>query len=122
MRARAALLVILLALACHREKEDASRDAALKQTLTLLRSAIAAYQKDQGTYPSSLAVLVPRYLRRIPADPLTGSANWRVTTEESVTPSSDFTTGTAAASTSVVVDVNSAAPGADRNGTPYANY
>ena len=121
MKSRALLLIALLAVAC-REKYDAERDAALKQTLITLRTAIAKYRADNGTFPPSLEALVPTYARRIPADPITHESNWRVTTEESVQPSADFTTAAAGASSSVVVDVHSAAPGSDRNGMPYANY
>ena len=121
MRSRALLFLAVLALAC-REKYDVQRDETLKQTLSQLRGAIAKYRADRGTYPPSLEALVPRYLPRIPADPVTQKADWRVTTEESVQPSADFTTGTAPAASSVVVEVHSAAPGADRNGVPYANY
>jgi hypothetical protein len=120
LRLRALLVVALMALAC-REKYDATRDVALKQTLAQMRGAIAKYRAEHGTHPPSLDALVPRYLPAVPADPFTGAKDWRLTTEESVQPSADFTTGSAA-STSVVVDVHSTAPGADRNGTPYASY
>ncbi|HYC90536.1 MAG TPA: type II secretion system protein G [Thermoanaerobaculia bacterium] len=111
MRLRALLFIPLLALACHREADRAAREEALKQNLGQLRQAIAKYRADTGQYPPSLEALVPRYLAKIPADPITEKPDWRLTTEESVQPSSDFSTGTAAASTSVVVDVHSAAPG-----------
>ena len=112
---------MLLALAC-REKYDAARDANLQQTLSRMRAAIAKYRADNGQYPPSLEALVPKYLAKIPPDPFTQRTDWRVTTEESVTPSADFTTGTPSASSSVVVDVHSAAQGADRDGKPYASY
>ena len=87
-----------------------------------MRTAIAKYKTDTGQYPQSLEALVPAYLPGIPADPLTNAADWRVTTEETVQPSADFQTTTVAAPASVVIDVHSSAPGADRNGVPYANY
>jgi len=121
LRLRAVLFLTLLALAC-RKADDGQRDLALKQALGTMRGAIANYRADKGAYPPSLEALVPAYIRKIPADPLTRQADWRVTTEESVQPSSDFTTATAAAPSAVVVDVHSAAPGAGRDGVPYANY
>ncbi|HVE71521.1 MAG TPA: type II secretion system protein G [Thermoanaerobaculia bacterium] len=121
MKSRAVLLIVLVAFAC-REKYDAARDAALKDNLFQMRKAIENYRADHGTYPPSLDALVPNYIRKIPADPITRETNWRVTTEESVQPSADFTTGTAAAASAVVVEVHSAAPGSDRDGVPYANY
>ena len=121
MRLRALLILTLLALAC-REKEDTARDETLKQHLAQMRQAIAKYRADTGHYPPSLEALVPRYLAAIPRDPVTRARNWRVTTEESVEPSADFTTGTSSAPAAVVVDVHSAASGADRDGVPYSNY
>ena len=88
-----------------------------------MRAAIAKYKADTGRYPVSLNDLVPKYLTAIPVDPLTQTAGWRVTTEETVQPNADFqSTTTAEAAQPVVIDVHSSAPGADRNGVPYANY
>ena len=120
MKARAFLLFALLALACKDREPDLG--AVTKQHLAQMRAAIARYKADTGKYPERLETLVPRYLRAIPRDPLTNAADWRVTTEETVLPSSDFQTTTAAAPASVVIDVHSSAPGTDRNGVPYANY
>ena len=114
-------LLALLALAC-REPYDAQRDEALKQTLAQMRTAIGRFRADQGQHPPSLEALVPKYLPRIPVDPMTGAATWRLTTEDTVEPSADFTTGAPAGAASVVVDVHSGAPGADRNGVLYSNY
>lgn len=111
----------LLALACG-ERYDAERDAVLKQHLAEMRAALARYKADHGRYPHRLEDLVPAYLRRIPPDPITHEANWRLTTEETVQPSSDFQSATAPAPQSVVIDVHSAAPGADRDGVLYSNY
>jgi general secretion pathway protein G len=56
------------------------REAALKQDLFTLRDAIDQYRADRGKYPGSLSELMTTgYLRRIPADPFTGSeASWQV--------------------------------------------
>ena len=85
----------------------------MKSHLTQMRQAIASFRKDMGRYPHSLDELVPNYIRRIPRDPITNSNTWRPVTEDTVQPSSDFTTGTAAAPQSVIIDVQSGAPGAD---------
>lgn len=53
----------------------AAREAVLKQNLFVLRDVIDQYYADHGAYPPSLAKLVEsRYLRRIPIDPMTESA------------------------------------------------
>lgn len=123
MRIRAFVVFALVALvACKGEQERERREEALKRTLAEMRRAIAHYKADRGAYPATLDTLVPDYIRRLPHDPLTEAVDWRVTTEETVQPSADFQTTTAAESTSVVIDVHSSAPGTDRNGVPYANY
>ena len=70
--------------------------------------------------PPPPAVQAP--VKSIPADPVAQSSDWRVTTEETVQPSSDFQTTTAPVAPSVIIDVHSSAPGADRNGVLYSNY
>lgn len=113
------LLLALLALAC-KDQERIDREEALKTNLAQIRRAINAYRTEHGTYPHALADLVPKYLPAIPADPVGGG--WRVTTEETVIPNTDFQATTTTAPPTVIIDVRSNAPGTDRNGVPYANY
>ena len=115
------LLVLLFAATC--KPPDSTNDATLVQNVTAIRKAIAAYHRETGRYPHALSDLVPKHLPRIPPDPFTGSStSWRVITEEAVQPSTDFQTATTTVVPSVIVDVHSTAPGADRNGMPYSNY
>ena len=120
-RALALIIIVVVCVACQ-HRETPHKEVALKDNISNIRRAIDNFHKDKGRYPYSLDELVPNYLRRIPADPMTGSRNWRPVTEDTVQPSSDFTTGTAAAPRSVIIDVQSAAPGADANGVLYSNY
>ena len=115
------LVSLLVAFAC-KDHEAERREALAKAYLAEMRVAIAKYKADTGQYPHTLDELVPKYLRVIHPDPLTNAADWRVTTEETVQPSSDFQTTTAEASQPVIIEVRSNAPGTDRNGVPYANY
>ncbi len=95
---------------------DKGREAALRDNLFQMRKAIERFHNEKQRYPRTLEELVPAYLRRIPADPLTGSATtWRFTTEESVSPNADFTTSTAK-SESYIIDVHSGA------GAPYSTW
>src|SRR3989344_6727715 len=49
-----------------------ARESALKEDLFTLRKAIDDYYADTGAYPADLEVLAQkRYLRKIPADPMT---------------------------------------------------
>lgn len=51
-----------------------ARESALKENLFVLRKAIDDYYADNGRYPESLEKLVEkRYIRHVPADPITGS-------------------------------------------------
>ena len=58
-----------------------SREAALKDNLSSLRSAIDNFQADKGRYPASLEELVPNYIRRIPKDPFTNREEWTIVRE-----------------------------------------
>ena len=99
------------------------RAAGVGQNLRTMRKAIADFRAAEGRYPRDLAELVPKYLRAIPVDPVTESATtWRVTTEETVQPSSDFMTDTAPKTQKYIVDVHSGASGKDANGKPFADY
>ena len=91
--------------------QHAKSEAALRDYLAQMRAAIAKYRADHGQYPQSLDDLIPQYIRRIPPDPMTNALSWRVTTEETVQPSEDFSASSAPKTTSVVVDVHSSAPG-----------
>lgn len=105
------------------ERYDVARDESLKKSVTEMRSAIARFRSETGRHPHSLSELTPKYLPQIPKDPFTHSnTTWRVTTEESVQPSTDFQTTTVAAPLSVIIDVHSTATGADRNGVLYSSY
>lgn len=99
------------------------RADGVRQNLQTMRKAIEEFRAAEGRYPRDLAELVPKYLRAIPVDPVTRSATtWRVTTEETVQPSSDFTKETAPKSEKYIVGVHSGASGKDANGKPFADY
>ena len=122
MRTRALGALILLLCACREvdsRPTEATKAAALRDNLFQMRKAIDNFYKDHQRYPATLEELVPNYLRRIPVDPMTGSATtWRVVAEEAVEPNSDFTTATTgtAQARPGIVDVRSGA------GRPYSEY
>jgi hypothetical protein len=98
------------------------RDGILKQHLSDMRQALQDYHTREHAYPESLDKLVPAYLPRIPVDPVTRKADWRLITEESVTPNDDFAKTQTPKSSSVIVDVKSAAAGAGLDGVAYSDY
>ncbi len=88
-----------------------AEEAVLKENLMLMRDALDKHYADVGKYPANLQDLVTRrYLRAIPADPLThSSASWIV-----VAPT-DPRRGN-------VYDIKSGAKGQGSNGTAYENW
>lgn len=70
------VIALLLAIAMPRYFKglDRSKDAALKQDLSIMRDALDKYYGDHASYPNKLEDLVEkRYLRGIPKDPITES-------------------------------------------------
>ena len=54
---------------------DRSREAVLRQNLSIMRDAIDKFYSDTGKYPLSLNQLVEeKYIRAIPIDPMTESS------------------------------------------------
>jgi general secretion pathway protein G len=72
-----AIIATLLTIASPRYfgSLERSKENTLKQSLAVMRDAIDKYYSDNGQYPEALADLASkRYLRAIPVDPITGSA------------------------------------------------
>jgi general secretion pathway protein G len=70
------MILASLALTQYRHSITATREAALKSDLFLMRDAIDQYYADKGKYPEALQTLVSEgYLRAIPPDPFTDSAD-----------------------------------------------
>lgn len=75
------LIVILasIGLAVYTNSVTKAKESVLKEDLFRMRDAIDQYYSDKGKYPSSLQDLVSeKYLRSVPVDPFTNSADtWR---------------------------------------------
>ncbi len=72
-----ALIGILVGLALPRYQHSRrkAQEAVLKEDLYVMRKLINEYYTDKGKYPASLRTLVEEnYLRTLPIDPMTGSA------------------------------------------------
>ena len=122
MQRRLAFVLLFAAIACNRA-EAPRHEAAMQETVGELRTALAKYRDDNGRGPATLEELVPRYLTNVPADPVTKSnTTWRLTTEEVVQPSSDFSTKTAETPKPQIIAVHSGAPGVDASGKPWSDY
>ena len=108
-----AVLGLLVSLAAPRyfQSIDKARESALRENLMQLRQAIDRHFADTGKYPATLDELVTKkYLRRIPADPVTDRADsWTVIAPE------DRALG-------LVFDVRSGSKGRARDGTQYETW
>jgi general secretion pathway protein G len=93
-----------------------SKEAVLKTDLFRMRDAIDQYYADKNKYPPSLESLVSdKYLRGIPVDPFTSSADtWQTTMSE-------LEAGNVASEPGIF-DVKSGSDLTGLDGTPYANW
>jgi len=105
-----ALLITIVAPRYMRSLEK-SKEAVLKQDLSVMRDALDKYYGDLGKYPNSLDELVEqKYLREVPVDPLTDSSTtWQVV------PPVDPELG-------AIYNVKSGASGASTIGTSYSDW
>ena len=111
------LIVVLstLALVGYRNAMTRSREAVLKEDLFRMRQAIDQYYADKEEYPDTLETLVnDGYLRALPVDPFTASAEaWQPILEE-LDPADPFAQG--------VFDVKSSHEGIAMDGSLYADW
>ena len=69
-------ILVSVAIPAYRDADTRAREAVLRESLFHLRETIDEYLTDKGLYPPSLSMLVEDgYLRAIPVDPITGSAD-----------------------------------------------
>jgi general secretion pathway protein G len=112
------LIMILasVALTQYRNSVITAKEATLRSNLFIMKEAIDQYYADKGKYPASLDALVSdQYLRKIPEDPITKSADtWQTVPAEPDpgNPSSD----------PGIYDVKSGAQGQALDGTNYADW
>ena len=115
-----ALIGILASLVVPQFKKtpDKAREAVLKEDLFTLRDLIDQYFADKGKYPASMETLVEEgYLRKIPVDPFTNSAD---TWQTEAAPMEDG--GDEEETTGGVYDVHSGATGTAMDGTSYSEW
>lgn len=110
------LIVVLAAIGMSTYATSVTRakEAVLKEDLFRFRDAIDQYNADKGTYPPDLTALVTEgYMRQIPKDPFTESAEtWQAVMSEPDPANPSVTPG--------VQDVKSGSQGSTLDGTPHA--
>ena len=93
-----------------------AHEAALKQDLHTLREAIDQYTQDKNKAPQTLQDLVSAgYLRVIPVDPFTGSADSWTTVQEDIMTAADQTQPG-------ITDVHSGSEATSTDGTAYSSW
>lgn len=113
------VIIVLLAgigLAVYGNSVARAKEAALKQDLFQMRDSIDQYYADKNKYPASLQDLVAeKYMRMVPVDPFTGSADtWQTIQSEPDprNPSADIG----------IYDVKSGSTANSLDGMPYAEW
>lgn len=107
------IIAMLLTIAVPRyfRSLEQSKETVLRQDLSVLRDAIDKHKADVGQYPESLVALVEHgYIRSIPEDPFTKSAETWVLTQSDDPESAG------------VRDVHSGAEGAGVSGVPFEEF
>ena len=107
-----AIIATLLTIALPRYfgSVERSKEVTLRQSLNVMRDAIDKFNADTGRYPEKLEDLVEkRYIRTIPLDPITESAEtWVIVPVPG------------AMAQGAVYDVRSGAQGNTSDGKPFA--
>ncbi len=108
-----AIIAMLLSIASPRyfRSVDRSKEAVLRENLSMTRHALDKYFGDNGKYPDTLDDLVTKkYLRSLPLDPVSGSSTaWII-----VPPDIPEKGG--------VYDIKSSAPGNGLDGSAYKDW
>jgi len=100
----------------YRNSIQSSKEAVLHTDLFRMRDAIDQYYADKGKYPSSLDTLVSDgYMRKIPEDPITRSADTWQTDPAEPDPSNP-------SSEPGIYNVKSGATGTALDGSSYSDW
>jgi general secretion pathway protein G len=111
-----AVVLASVGLALYSNSVKRAKEAALLENLHLMRKAIDEYYADKQKYPATLDTLVTdKYLRSIPSDPFTLSADsWQTTMSEPDAANPSAETG--------ISDVKSGAEGTSLDGKTYSDW
>jgi general secretion pathway protein G len=109
-------IVAAIAVGQYQQSIRKAREAVLRENLYVMRTAINQYFADKGKWPADLNALVAdRYLRAIPQDPVTRSAETWIT-EAATMDEDDISLEPG------ILDVRSGAEGVGLDGTSYADW
>src|SRR5215813_7155719 len=112
------LIVVLttIGMVQYRNSQIFAKEAVLREDLFRLRDAIDQYYADKNQYPATLDALVSEgYIRKVPVDPFTKSADTWQSVPAEPDPNSPATEPG-------VYDVKSGSDGTALDGTKYAEW
>ena len=116
-------ILAAIAVPALRDSPQRAREATLKEDLFTLRSVIDQYHGDKGSYPPDLATLVSAgYIRKVPIDPMTKSADTWVTVVEEAPPGTDSSGPADSSVTPGITDIHSGSTGKSLDGTLYKDW
>ena len=100
----------------YRNSVQSAKEATLRTDLFRMRDAIDQYYADKAKYPASLDALVSGgYMRAIPEDPITKSADtWQTVPAEPEPGNTSSDPG--------IYNIKSGAPGTGLDGTSYSDW
>jgi len=109
-------IVVTVAAGQYMRSIRKAKEAVLKEDLYIMRTAIHQYFADKGRYPADLNALVEdSYLKAVPTDPITGSADsWE--TVDAVMDDRDISTEPG------IADVKSGAEGQGLDGSTFSEW
>ena len=109
------VILISMAIPIYQRTIVRAKESVLHSNLTTLRTVIDNYTYDKQKAPQSLQDLVTAgYLRAIPMDPMTGTADWRTIMEDISQAVDQSDPG--------IFDVKSTSDKISLDGTPYAEW
>jgi general secretion pathway protein G len=113
-------ILAAIAIPALKNSPQKAREAALREDLFTFRSCLDQFHGDKGHYPPDLQTLVAEgYMRKIPVDPITKSAEtWTVEKEE--TPEDEGTSEEPAEPG--IIDVHSGSTQKALDGTMYKDW
>ena len=92
-----------------------SKESVLKSNLFTMRNVIDEYTYDKQKAPQTLEDLVSEgYLRQVPVDPMTGTADWKTIMEDGTNAANQQEPG--------IWDVRSGSDKTSLEGTPYSDW
>lgn len=111
-----------IAIVNTRHAQRKTAEAVLKADLQQIRKAIDDFYADKQRFPSSLQELVDeKYMRKIPVDPITKSAETWEPIQDTPSPDSEPDPLADPTQGPGIVDVKSTAEGSTLDGVPYVD-